>query len=329
MFTCKLCGKKLEKIGNHITAKHKISSLEYFEVYIEPTYNISAKYIKGLSGTQICKEISLLTNGLIKPIKKQIMEHLRKNNIPVRSTSEATKCWVESIGGVWNKGETKSSHPSVQKYADSRIGKDNPYYKTDPVKRIDTYYQRIPVEDANALRTSIGKQIQAKYQSGDLIHWSKTDPQKAIIAKEKTKATWGKKAQAGVLVSHPYYPISAMERKVGFFLSEMGEAFETQRSLGYYSYDYVLVNKKIVLEYNGTYWHCDPRIYQPDFWHSKKKKFAYQIWEKDEKKKQIAQKAGYVYLAIWEYDLQRMTDEQIKQYLADSIKNCVVNTHSS
>jgi len=278
----------------------------------------------GLSAKQICADIVILTNGTIKPIKKQLLNYLREKNVTIRSTSEATKCWVEKTGGIWNKGETKYSHPSVQKYAENRKGKANPFFNTEPDKRIDTYYQRISEEEVKALRKTIALSLKSRYRSG-LVHWAKTDPQKVARASAKCRSTWQKKLEAGIIITR-YYSVSAMERKLGKFLTEIGETFQTQMSFGYYSYDYVLDLKKIVIEYNGAYWHCDPRKYKPDYWHSKKKKYAYQIWEKDEKKKQVAEKAGYRYLPIWEIDVQRMTDEQIKQHLIDSIKNCIDTT---
>jgi len=322
MTLCKLCGCELERIGNHLVRKHGIDSLEYFTVHIAPDYDICNRYVSGRSASQICVEIKERSAQTINPIKKQLLAYLRSKGVHIRTTSEATECWIKETGGVWNKGLTKETHQSVQRYANSRMGKANPYFKTDPSKRFDTYYSRIPQEQVKEIQHRAGQNLKAKYRTGSLIHWSKSDPAKALVAQKKIKENWERRIANGIPTNRSFYQTSAMERKLGSFLADLGEKFEAQKSLGYHNYDYILTERKVVLEYNGSYWHCDPRLYPSDYWHSRKKQHAWQIWEKDAKKKRIAENKGYFYLAIWEDDLQRMTDEQIKQYLVDTIKNC-------
>lgn len=69
-----------------------------------------------------------------------------------------------------------------------------------------------------------------------------------------------------------------------------------------YKYDFTIVEKKKIIEFNGTYWHCDPRKYKPDYYHHVKKMTAQQIWEIDAYKKELAEKHGYSVLYVWEND---------------------------
>lgn len=69
-----------------------------------------------------------------------------------------------------------------------------------------------------------------------------------------------------------------------------------------YKYDFTIVEKKKIIEFNGTYWHCDPHKYKPDYYHHVKKMTARQIWEIDAYKKELAEKHGYSVLYVWEND---------------------------
>lgn len=72
-------------------------------------------------------------------------------------------------------------------------------------------------------------------------------------------------------------------------------------------FDIFLVDKKILIEFQSTKIHADPRVYKEDDvvkvgikgW---KPKLARDIWAADEKKKKFAEKYGYRVLYLWEED---------------------------
>jgi hypothetical protein len=70
----------------------------------------------------------------------------------------------------------------------------------------------------------------------------------------------------------------------------------------HYRYDYANVEKRKIIEFNGTYWHCDPRKYVEDYIHTKTKLTAGQIWARDEDKINCAKRLGYDIMIIWEKD---------------------------
>jgi very-short-patch-repair endonuclease len=59
---------------------------------------------------------------------------------------------------------------------------------------------------------------------------------------------------------------------------------------------------KIVIEYNGDYWHCNPKKYKSTYFHPKKQKYALEIWNDDDKKMKFMKDKGYNVLVIWEND---------------------------
>ena len=70
---------------------------------------------------------------------------------------------------------------------------------------------------------------------------------------------------------------------------------------------------KKLIEYNGTYWHADPRFYAPDHLITKKQKIAKQIHEDDKKKLETAQSQGYEVLVIWEHDFRQNKQREIEK----------------
>lgn len=61
--------------------------------------------------------------------------------------------------------------------------------------------------------------------------------------------------------------------------------------------------KKIAIECQGDYYHCNPKKYQKDYLNKKKNLYAYQIWAEDEHKKQILEINGYKVFAFWQSDI--------------------------
>lgn len=69
----------------------------------------------------------------------------------------------------------------------------------------------------------------------------------------------------------------------------------------YYSYDVKIGN--LIIELNGVYWHCSPKLYQPnDIVHFPLNTMikAKDKWEYDRIKKEKAEQCGYIVEVIWE-----------------------------
>ena len=326
MIKCKICNEQFKRLGGHVAAIHNLTVLEYTQQYLI-SFNIIDEYKRGLSAPQICKKIREETNNDIKSLKGMIYEYLKKNNIERRGTSEAIKCWSAEVGGPWNKGETKESHPSVLLYANSRTGKDNPYYNTPIEKRIDGYYSRISEDEVQILRRRIGGTLKQMWINGDIKPIKETDPDRWQINLKKMHDGYNKWKDS--LESIITFPRSKMEIKIGKFLENIGFVFTPQfplKSIGVF--DYGSADMKLIIEYHGTYWHCDPRVYKPDFYHTIKKKTAKELWQKDAVRKSGAESLGYTVLAFWEADLRKLTDGQIEEILSNEIVSYLKNRKS-
>lgn len=78
-----------------------------------------------------------------------------------------------------------------------------------------------------------------------------------------------------------------------------------------YSYDFTY--KKKIIEFNGDYWHCNPKIYESFFFNKNKGLTADEIWKHDNKKNNLAKKHGYQVLIIWENDWNTKQKETLKK----------------
>jgi len=78
-----------------------------------------------------------------------------------------------------------------------------------------------------------------------------------------------------------------------------------------YSYDFVY-NKKII-EFNGDYWHCNPKLYDKNYYHKHRKMYANEIWEYDKLKQEKSLSIGYDFLVIWENEYKQNKEKTIQE----------------
>lgn len=90
---------------------------------------------------------------------------------------------------------------------------------------------------------------------------------------------------------------------------------QTLHHNGKYFYpDAILPNKKIIIEYNGDFWHANPEKYNAnDVIHHNIT--AKEIWEKDKIKKDAYIDMGYILLTVWQKDFLKNKDEYIQQLI--------------
>lgn len=66
------------------------------------------------------------------------------------------------------------------------------------------------------------------------------------------------------------------------------------------SYDFYIPKYNLLIEYNGDYWHCNPKKYDKNYFNKKKRLKASDIWEYDKNKVQLSKDNGYNLEVIWE-----------------------------
>jgi hypothetical protein len=75
--------------------------------------------------------------------------------------------------------------------------------------------------------------------------------------------------------------------------------------------DYLV--KNTIIEYNGSFWHADPRSFNEDDYHSVINKSAKEIWENDNRRIEILKSMGYRVLVIWSLDVADDPQKEIEK----------------
>jgi hypothetical protein len=90
--------------------------------------------------------------------------------------------------------------------------------------------------------------------------------------------------------------------------------FANRQMNGIYFSDFYDIKNNKIIEYNGDYYHANPRKYKADYYNHKCQMFAKDIWIRDETRISNLRKFfGVDVLVIWEYDIKNNLDEVIKK----------------
>ena len=319
---CRECGKEYVRLTSHVVQSHGYESgISYLLAHNILARDPSEMYNEGMSARQIADQISSLNEG-VSPIKKDVLSWLRSVGTPIRSTSDAIKEWSTLRGGPWNKGLTKEDHEGIMAYAKKREGKKNGYY-TSPNPRI-RYWEYKTEEELIEIRRRAGETLRKKYASGELVPKSITDPEWGAFCQQRRLEGYRRWLADGNKVR--FGNASKAEQEIAEILEELGVKYARQMSLQkpegyYYRFDFTFEAKKLHLEYNGTYWHADPRVYDANYYNKKKRKTAKEMWEYDKKKIDRAQKEGYTVAVVWEEDFKILTKQQKKEMINEIIKS--------
>lgn len=120
---------------------------------------------------------------------------------------------------------------------------------------------------------------------------AKSDDEKCRITKLKIKSSKGS--------------VSKQENLLYSLIDMLG--LEQQVAVDNYVYDMAIGNK--IIEYNGDFWHCNPKLFKED--KQIFDKTAKQIWEYDAKKNGHAESKGYSVLVVWETEFLKDRNDTI------------------
>jgi very-short-patch-repair endonuclease len=323
---CRICNKEYKNLGRHVSVHYKKIEVKskkmlYFHDVYKEKYDIVYEYLESKkSASQIAKEITQLFNPF--PVQKgDVLNFLKYMKIKKRTTSESGKEYYKK-NSVWNKGLTKHDHASIKKYSDSRTGKNNPIYSLTAKEREEKiYYWKFKSEsDLHEIRNKISKTLKKGYKSGRIKHISKTNPIKYKKIHEKMLSGYFNALNNGSIKRQSY--TSSYEKRIANILEEENIKFVQQKSCNKkYRYDFFLESLNLYIEFNGDYWHANPRLFKENYYHPHKNILAREIWEYDNAKRVNVINSGYNFITIWESEVKKLDDHQLKDYIIGIIKN--------
>jgi len=77
--------------------------------------------------------------------------------------------------------------------------------------------------------------------------------------------------------------------------AELNEEYK----IGCFQVDFCIPSQKKIIEYFGSYWHMNPKIYKPEDFNKKKKMTAKEIWKLDKTRIEFFENRGYHVEIIW------------------------------
>jgi G:T-mismatch repair DNA endonuclease (very short patch repair protein) len=108
-----------------------------------------------------------------------------------------------------------------------------------------------------------------------------------------------------------------IEVVVGSVLDSLHVQHQNNVQIGAYNVDLLLGNK-IIVECFGDFWHCNPKVYGPEYQNKSLHCAASDKWEKDKKRIEHLESLGYRVLVLWEYDIKRSINT-VEEELLDAI----------
>lgn len=116
------------------------------------------------------------------------------------------------------------------------------------------------------------------------------------------------------------YNLLSEHIKPNVYFHELNKEFGKMGKDQYYCYDFVITgNINICIEYNGDYWHGNPKIYS-----AKDKLYsgllAEDIWDRDKTKLNLIKSLGFNTYIIWESDITDQTPQDIVNYIESHLE---------
>lgn len=289
---CLICDKILKgKLHSHFPT-HNLNKKSYLELYPNAICE-SPNYLKILSDRMKGeKNVAFNHGGKFSPFSKKFVKY---ENLSVDETENKMNEMQIKRADSTDKNDNFANRLSY--YLKQGLSEDEA--KTALTNRQTTFsLEKCILKHGQERGHKVWQARQDKWMASlDL----KSDEEKMRINRMKT-------SKDGC--------ISMAERQIKKFFDDSNLEVITQYSIDAkigYTYDFC-VGKKII-EYNGTYWHCDPRVYTEDYFHFKIKKNSKEVWERDAKKQQYALDNGYELLVIWEDDYKKNKKETLQECL--------------
>jgi len=95
-----------------------------------------------------------------------------------------------------------------------------------------------------------------------------------------------------------------------------------------YFYDFCIPSLKIIIEYNGSYWHAN-ELKSSDSWPNKLYTYSDSL-AKDNLKKDIAERNNFTYIVIWDYESNLdKTKKELVYIIKNKINDRITNTNTS
>lgn len=247
------------------------------------------------------KSTEFRKNIIKKNLQKYGKEHFFQTNIFKKKSISTmiSKYGVENYSIHKNRKEkyenTCMEKFGVKNYVKSKCYKEN--CKEIAEKHCKEILQRDGYENYGYIR-----------YIGNELHEIKCPTCKNIFQINISNVYYGrnKKCQEICTICNPLNsPVSSSEKELLSFVQEIYKReilVNTRQIIKPYEIDIYLPELNLAIEYNGDYWHGNPKFYNSTDYIKQKKASVSEIWETDALKKNLCEKKNIKLVTIWETD---------------------------
>lgn len=288
LLSCQVCGHQSKNLVKHINSNHGLNSKEYKEKYPEAKLVYVSEAQKVLA-----REIT----------KKWLEDENNRTDLNSKRKSIWQKSfWMEkglteeeAIAKVSSLQKRTFSEETKRLYSSQRTGNANSMSLENIAKR-----NSCSLQEAKALTPCFGRKKE-KHPMYGKHHTS--EALRKICANTPTA----------------FFNKSNGEKELQAYIESLDNKVQFNQGIGPYNCDVVLEVKKIVIEYFGDYWHCNPNRFAAQDYNKRLHCTASVRWQKDELKKTYFENLGFTYIVVWESDWKNN-----KETVKEKIK-CIIN----
>jgi len=284
---CKICGFASDySIISHITKRHKMTTSEYRTQYPDEKLQI-------MKDEQRKKLSDIGKQRLEDPDALQRFKEWRSYPSEIKHWTRKGYTSEEAVEKVAlfqkSQAEKGDNDATREKYSLRSKGTNNPMSLESISKR-----HNVSKEEARLLTPCFGR-VKEKHPMFGKQH---TPSSLEKIAKNTPK-TQKNRAKA--------------EDEIANQVAQLGYSVRQNVGIGRYNVDLVIDDIKLVIEYFGDLWHCNPARFEKNDYNKRIKLYTYERWDRDNTKLVNLANAGYDVLVIWEADWNASPQLQIKR----------------
>jgi len=243
----------------------------------------------------------------------------------------------------WCKGKTKETDPRLKKISERLKGKPFPYQgppwntglRKDTDERLRNLSKKLKngyasgeikhwckgkTKDTDPILKKLSENRKKGIQEGRIKIWTKglskeTDPRIQKMA-EKLKEGYrtGRFSNVNAILVQAFNKTPSTEKRVMKILKELNIKYDHQKPMGKLIPDFVIEDKKIVIQVQGCFWHrcqiCSKKVFS--------KNELYEQRLREIKQVKFFSKRGYRTLFIWEHELKNL--EEVKSKILRFLK---------
>lgn len=230
--------------------------------------------------------------------KKRMSDSMKKRNAEIKNTPEGDRIYQIKRNAML-KTRSYGLHltdEAMEKKYQTRKSKSDKWHSDETIKKMI-------LSNTGQTRSEESKQRMSDAKKGTMP-WNKGIPCKDST-KEKLSDAISYLHQTG------HYPLKIKSKghaEIEQILLDLNYDVISEFKLGKYSYDLYIKDISLIIEFHGTYWHLDPKIYkEEDYYDKSKNRYAKDQWNRDDIRKCHAITSGYKYSVIWQSEWETLT----------------------